>query len=239
MLTEEFISHKSIARKEWKVIPVKCSGKLLVTVMGIILSGSVGFGAVLDVDGLVDPADYDISITDVDIGGEDFEGTGSDIKALHWGMALDVTGLWTTIGMTVTTPPINTTGDGPSTFPRTTTVYLSIIQSGVEQYAFEARMRDGAVTSFSMWDVPLGTEVPLTTPTDLRHRVDTGLELAIKASKFTNLNPASPFDFDLVFEGGGRNEDDYMQGTIPEPSTISIIVIGGLFTLVRRRRAKR
>ena len=60
------------SRKERKVIFVKRSGKLLVTVMGIILSGSVGFGATLDVDGDVNPSHYDVAMVDVDGGGEDF-----------------------------------------------------------------------------------------------------------------------------------------------------------------------
>ena len=230
-------------RKEWKVIPVKCSRRLLVTVMGMFLSCSVGFGAILDVDGTVTPADYDEHFIDVDIGGEDFAGTGCDIEAVHWGLAGDVTGIWYTLGMSVIAPPINTTGDGTSSFTRSTTVYLSLIQGGVEQYSFEVRMRAGAVTGVNMWDVPAGTEVPLNAdplnpPTDLKYAVADGLEIAVKNTKFTNLSPSSPFSFDLLFEGGGRNEDDEIRGTVPEPATMSMLVIGGLFMLVRRRRKR-
>ncbi len=232
MLTEEFTSRKSIARKEWKVIPVKYPGKLFVVVLGIMLSGSVGFGAMMNVNGEIDPVDeYDVSV--MDTAGESFA-TGLDIGAFYWGEDGD----WYTIGMTVTDPPINTTGDGTYTSIRTTTVFLSLLQGvGGEKHAFEVRMRDGKVADFTMWDA-VGDEINLTKDINLKYAIGNGLEFAVKKSAFENFDPASPFNFDLLFEGGGRNDDDDMQGTIPEPSTISLIVVGGLFTIVRRRRKR-
>jgi len=234
------------------VIPVKHSGKLLVTVMGIILSSSVAVGTPVVVDGVISALEeYDEFVTDTnDIGSEDFVDSASDIDTLHWAAVKgpgfiggDLTDVWATFGMTVRgplgSPKINTTGDGTYTSVRTTTVNLNLMDSGgTEQYAFEARMRNGVVSDFTMWD-GAGNEIPLNIPggdLNLKYAVDTGLEIAIKVNMLPNLSPASPFDFDLLFEGGGRNDDDDMQGTIPEPATMSILLIGGLVALVRRRR---
>ena len=233
-----FASRKGVARKERKVISVKCSGKLLVTVMGIILSGSVGFGATVTVDGVINAGEYDVSITDFDPVDMDFKDSASDIEALHFG----VTGAWLNLGMTVrgplVSPKINTTGDGTGAFAPTS-VSLSLSQGGAEKHSIHALMFFGSVLNVSMWD----STTPIPTVIDISalqlKAVDTGLEIAIHASAFTNLNPLSPFQFDLLFDGGGTNEDDRIQGTVPEPATMSMILIGGLFTLVRRRRAKR
>ena len=222
---------------ERKVIPVKCSEKLLVTVIGVILSGSVGFGAVLNVDGLINPADYEESVIDVDAGGVDFALTGLDIDTVYWGVAGDVTGVWYTLGMTVTVPPINTTGDVTAPYPTPTNVHLSLEQGGVEKYWFEATMFSGNVINFIAWDSIATAPITLD-PANIKYAVDTGLEVAIKVNQLPNLAPA-PFQFGLVFEGGGEHGDDRVDGTIPEPSTISMIVVGGLLTVVRRRRAKR
>jgi len=214
--------------------------------MGILLSGSVGFGAILNIDGSVDPADYDIAVPDVDLGTEDFVLSGSDIDTVYWGLVPDVTyhpitaplDAWYTFGMTVTVPPINTSGDltGP---PAPTSVRLTLSQGGVEKHSLNAFMFFGNILGQPLlWDSTTGppTAIALDAST-LKYAVGTGLEIAIRADKF-NLAPNSPFDFDLHFEGGGTNEDDRIQGRIPEPATMSIILVGGLFVLARRRRRK-
>jgi len=187
------------------------------------------------VDGIVIPAQYDIIKTDIDVGGEDFAGTSSDIDSLYWGVAAD----WYTVGMTVIAPPINTLGDGTSPFPAPTTVRLGISQGGNDLYSINALMFNGQVLSVLMWDLTPVNPAPITLDAStLKYEVNTGLELAVKASKFSNLSPLSPFDFDLHFEGGGENEDDRVQGTIPEPTTMSMLLIGGLAALSRRRRKR-
>jgi hypothetical protein len=203
--------------------------------MGIVLSSSIGFGATMNVNGTVVPADYDYVFVDMDPVGPplDFSGTASDIEALYWGQD----GAWVTFGMTTIGAPINTTGDESSPFTHSTTVYLRLIQGGVEQYWLEVSMRSAAVESVRMWDTPNGVVVPLTAPTDLRHEVGDDLEIAIHAIKFANLTPA-PFAFDLVFEGGGPNQDDGIQGVIPEPATMSMLLVGGLLAVARRRRKR-
>ncbi|MCP4378267.1 MAG: PEP-CTERM sorting domain-containing protein [bacterium] len=222
---------------------VKSSGKLIIVMMGIVLSGSVGFGAVLSVDGVVTPADYSTSVVDLDdVGTEDFVSSGSDIDTLYWGVVPGPTfgtnpfDAWYTIGMTVTVPPINTTGDGTGPLS-STSVTLSISQGGTEQYTLSAVMLSGSVSEFYMWDssTPPPTLIALDATT-LDHAVDTGLEIAIHASKFTNLNPTLPFSFDLLFEGGGTNEDDRIVGQIPEPATMSMLIVGSLAFIRRRWR---
>jgi len=199
--------------------------------MGIMLSGSVGFGATVTVDGDVEAADnYELSFTDnVDIG-EPFLGTDLDIDTVHWG----VTGDWYNIGMTVKAPPISTSDGGIPT-----AVSLILSQGGVEKHLLYATMYYGGFLG-----QPIMTDLTTPTPTPialdastLKYAVKTGLEIAIKANKF-NLDPASPFDFTLNFGAVGTDRDDDMQGRIPEPATMSMILVGGVFTLVRRRRRK-
>jgi hypothetical protein len=220
-------------------------------VMGIFLSGSVGFGATLSVDGTVTAGDYDIAVTDVDIGGEQFALSASDIDTLHWGLVPDVTyhpvtnplAAWYTIGMTVKgpvgSPQINTTGDGTGSFAPTK-VHLSLSQGGTERNSLDAFMFFGGfLVPPLMWDTSAATPAAITLDaTNLKYAVGTGLEIAIRADKF-NLDPAQPFSFDLHFEGGGENEDDRIQDRIPEPATMSMLLVGGLIPLVRRRRRKK
>lgn len=203
--------------------------------MGIVLSGSIGFGAVMNVDGVVDPADYDMEFTDVDPGIMEFTGSASDIKALHWGIAADISGVWYTIGLTTVDTPINTTGDGTGPFSPTK-VHLSLEQNGVEKYWFEAHMFFGNVIGFIAWDSNAAAPITLD-PADIKYKVDSGLEVAIKTNQLPNLAP-TPFKFDLVFEGGGQNQDDHIADTIPEPSTMAMIAIGGLVAVARRRRRR-
>lgn len=229
------------------MIFVKRSVKLLTIVMVTTLVCSVGLGATMDVnsdiDGTVNPADYDIVINDVDAGGEVFANTGSDIDALYWGVAPGATypgnqaDLWYAVGMTVEAPPINTLGDGTSLIPSPTTVNLGISQGGSNLYTINVLMFGGNVLNVLMLDLAApGSPMITLDPTTLKHSIDSGLEIAIHASKFTNLSPDSPFDFDLHFEGGGENDDDRIQGRIPEPATMSILLIGGLAVARRRRR---
>jgi|GEM_PF-4509008 len=203
----------------------------------------------LNIDGVVNPADYDITVPDAIDTGKIFLGTNCDIDTLYWGLVpgpgynpvtnpLDA---WYTLGMTVVAPPINTTGDGsagPGAFAPTT-VHLSLRQGGTEKNSLDVFMFFGNILGQPlMWDTTGATPTAITLDaSNLKYALGTGLEIAIKADKF-NLNPASPFDFDLHFEAGGENEDDRIQGRIPEPATISMIVIGGLVVLVRRRRRK-
>ena len=225
------------------MIPVKCSGKLLVTAMCVVLSCSVGFGATVTVDGDITAADnYDLPFTDnVDVG-EPFLGTDLDIEALHWGVVPGPTyhpvnnplDAWYHIGMTVKAPPISTSDGGIPT-----AVSLILSQGGVEKHLLYATMYYGGFLG-----QPVMTDLTTPTPTpialdasNLKYAVNTGLEIAIKADKF-NLDPASPFDFKLNFGAVGTNRDDEMQGRVPEPATMSMILVGGLFTLVRRRRRK-
>jgi len=221
---------------------VKCSGKLLVTVLGIALFSSVGFGAVLDVDGNVNTAHYDITFTDTDIPGEPFAGTGLDIDTVSWGVAPGASPAdsWYTLGMTVVAPPINTTGDGSLGPLSRTSAVLTLSQGGSDKYLIQATMLAGTVLDVLMVDIsgPTPAIVPLTAPTDLQYKVDNGLELAIKASKFANLSPVSPFDFNLLFEGGGIIRDDIITGRVPEPATMSMLAVGGLIGLARRRKRR-
>ncbi len=220
---------------------MKCSGKLFVTVMGIALLSSVGFGAVLDVNGIVDPAHYEFSYTDSDIPGEPFAGTGLDIDTVHWGaVPSPLAPEWFTLGMTVANSQINTTGDGTMGPFSRTSVVVNLSQGGSDKYMIQATLLAGTVQSVLMLDVsgPAPTVVPLSEPTDLRYAVDTGFEIAIKASKFANLSPASPFDFALLFDGGGTDRDDIIKGRVPEPATMSMLMIGGFAALARRRRKR-
>jgi len=209
--------------------------------MGIFLSSSVGLGTPLDeVNGVIDGGDsYVWPVTDVAEPGKVFFNSGLDIDALYWGAIVDG-GIWYTIGMTVTAPPINTTGDGMGIppIPTMTTVKLSLSQLGVDQYLLQASMFADTVVGVYVIDRVTNTLVTVN-PADIKYKVDTGLEIAIKQSYFSNLAPLTPFDFRLDFDGGGTNEDDSLQGRVPEPATMSMLVIGGLVTLVRRRRAKR
>jgi len=47
-------------------------------------------------------------------------------------------------------------------------------------------------------------------PAEIKYAVDTRLEIAVKATKFGNLAPASPFDFKVDFWDGGTNTDDQL-----------------------------
>jgi len=214
---------------------------MLVAVLGIALSSSVGLGAVLDIDGNVDPAHYDFAYTDVDIVGEPFDGTGLDIDTVHFGAVPSVLAPeWFTVGMTVANSSINTTGDGTMGPFSRTSVVINLSQGGQDKYMIQATLLAGTVQDVLMLDTsgPAPALVPLIEPTDLRYAVDTGFEIAIKATKFANLSPASPFDFVLLFEGGGTDRDDIIKGKVPEPATMSILMIGGLIGLARRRKRR-
>ena len=239
---------RGIARKENKVILVKSSGKLLVTVLAVALSGSIGFGAALNVDGTIDAADdYDfVTVDDDGPTPQDYTGSSSDIAAVHWGQApgasfpTDPDDVWYTIGMSTVTAPLNTLGDGTNFFPSETNVQLGIKDmGGTPLYAMSVTMYNGSVKddSFTMWNLstPTPTLVTLDSST-LKHAVGNSLEIAVHRSAFTNLLPA-PFEFSLFFEGGGVNADDIITGVVPEPATMSILAIGGLF-LARRRRKR-
>lgn len=204
--------------------------------MGIFLSSSIGFGATMNVDGTVDAGEYDIVSTDSDVGTEQFiPGGGSDIDTVSWGYD-PATGFYH-IAMKVK-GPINTTGDGTSVFPSPTTVSLGLSQGGTPKFSLSAMMFDEKVINFRMWDVSGATpaDVPLTKDLNLKYAVGPmALEIAIHGDKFAGLI-ANPFDFDLHFEGGGENEDDRIQGEVPEPTTMSMLLIGGLCAMKRRRR---
>jgi hypothetical protein len=218
---------------------------MLVAVLGIALFSSVGLGAILDVDGNINPAHYDTVVVDIgDPAGADFAGSGSDIEAVYWGLATgpdiltDPTDVWYTLGMTVAAPPINTTGDGTSPFPAPTSVRLGLSQGGTNLYMIDATMYFGNVINVIMLDLSTPTPTPITLdPTTLKYKVDSGLEMAIRANQFLNLSPAT-FDFDLLFEGGGEDRDDRIAGSIPEPATMSMLMIGGLVALARRRKRR-
>jgi hypothetical protein len=224
------------------VTSVKHSKKMLVVVLGIALSSSIGFGTVADIDDIITPVDQQ-EFTDPGDTGKDYYNSGSDINKMYWGWApganyssSNLTDEWYTFKMT-TVQPINTTGEIPIPgFNVETTVSLHLSQ-GNPLYSLEASMRDGAVTGVNMWDIPEAKPVPLNAPTDLRYKVDTGLEISIHGTRFSHLSKA-PFDYYLLFEGGGRHQDDEIQGTVPEPATMSMLMIGGLVTLARRRKRR-
>jgi hypothetical protein len=242
---------RGAARKENKVILVKSSGKLLVTVLAVALSSSIGFGAALNVDGTIDAVgaadNYDwVSIDDDGPTPQDYTGSSSDIAAVHWGQApgatfpTDPTDVWYTMGMSTVTAPLNTLGDGTNFFPTQTNVQLGIRQGGVALYAMSITMFNGSVKdgSVTMWDLstnPTPTPVTLDSST-LKYAVGNSLEIAVHRSAFANLLPAQ-FDFSLMFEGGGTNADDSITDVVPEPATMSLLAVGGLF-LARRRRKR-
>jgi len=252
---EEVISsRRSVVCNERKVIKVKRSEQIFVLVLVIALSGSAGFGAMLsNIDGLVNPDEYYAIVPDHDdLGTEAFVLTGSDIKDLYWGLVpdpmypTDPDEAWYTLGMTVTAPPINTSGDGTLPFPTVTTFQLGIVQGGIQRYSFNVMMFYGNVVNLTMLEYDAAGLNPAPVVLDantLQHAVDIsgnpigGLEIAIKSNKFTNL-AESPFDVAGLFEGGGMDEDDVIAGRVPEPSTVSMIVLGGLLMLARRRRRK-
>ncbi|NQU37610.1 MAG: PEP-CTERM sorting domain-containing protein [Actinobacteria bacterium] len=211
---------------------------MLVAVLGIALSSSVGFGAILDVDGNITPADYDFSYTDSDIAGEPFAGTGLDIDTVHFGaVPSPLAPEWFTLGMTVANSSINTTGDGTmGPFSRTSIVVN--LSQGQTTFMIQATLLAGTVQDVLMLDTsgPAPAFVPLSEPTDLRYAVGTGFEIAIKTSKFTNFSPASPFDFAILFEGGGTDRDDIISGKVPEPATMTFLALGGLAVLRKRRK---
>jgi len=252
VLTEEVLSaRRRDVWKEWKVIKVTRSSSYLASVLVVALSSTVGFGAMLNVDGIVNPADYDEIVSDLnDIGTEHYVLTGSDIKDLHWGWAWDPghpgdpDEAWYTLGMRVEVPPINTTGDETLPFPTVTTFQLGIVQGGIQRYSFNAMMFYSSVVNVTMLEYDALGQNPVPVALDattLKHAVDitanpnAGLEIAVKANKFTNLT-INPFDVVGLFEGGGENEDDIIMGRVPEPTTVSMVVLGGLLVLVRRRR---
>jgi len=230
---------------------MKCSSSILAFALVIALSNTIGFGAILNVDGIINGlAEYDEVVDDIADIGTDYYLTGSDIKDLHWGWAWDPqhpqnpAESWYTLGMRVEVPPINTTGDGTLPFPTVTTFQLGIVQGGIQRYSFNAMMFFGNVVNVSMLEYDINGLNPVPVALDansLQHAVhisgdpDGGLELAVKASKFTNLT-VDPFDVTGLFEGGGEDEDDIIMGRVPEPTTVSMIVLGGMAVLARRRR---
>ncbi len=180
---------KSVVKKERKVISVKCSGTLFVTVVVIALSGSVGFGAILDADCAIKPSDsYDVFLTDTVDVGEPFPGTALDILTPNQ----DVTGDRGHIAITVTEPPINTIGDG-IVYPddAMTNVQISLNHDRIDRMVDLAEFQPIVLN-----------------PAEIKYAVDTRLEIALKATKFGNLAPASPFDFKVDFWDGGTNADD-------------------------------
>ena len=193
-------------------------------VLGVLLSCSVGSGAMLDVNGEIDPSSgYGMVV--MDTAGESFV-ANVDIEASH----RDEDGGRYTVGTIVADLPISAIGvlspEAPSeklterphwesfsflssnddplelTRERFLRQPSSLTRDGDEVYSFEVTMYDGEVDGFVMRDTAEGAKVALALLADLKYAADTGPDSAIKTNRFTNLTPASPFDLALLFAGG-------------------------------------
>jgi len=189
------------------VIFVKCSGRFLATVVVIGMSGSIGFGAILDADCEIKPSDgQEAFLTGVVDVGEPFIGTDLDLHSLNREVVERGN-----IAIAITDSPVNTIGDVPGVFRAAvmTNVQINFNEVRTDRYQPFATIHGSNIREPRTVDLT-GSEPIVLDPAKINYAVGTRLEIAVKATKFGNLAPASPFDFKVDLLAIRTNRDDQL-----------------------------
>lgn len=181
-----------------------------------------------NVDGLVNPAEYQVAITD-DVAEGLYEGD-LDIDAVHF--FRDNVGFH--LGLTVVDGPISQSGSSASLLGQT--VFFSLFYAdeahATPLYRIITSIQNGfsalllqAHNGVNWATVNLGGQYLLA--------VNQGVELAVPAWAVPNL----PQDFHYVgmLDDSGPFPDDIITAFIPEPASLSLLALGAAVALRRRR----
>lgn len=182
-----------------------------------------------NVDGLINPGEYQIAITD-DAAEGLYEGN-LDIDSVYFfrdNVAVH-------LGLTVVDGPISQNGSSGSLLGQTILFSLFYADEALTQplYRIITNIQDGfsalllqAHNGVNWSTVGLGGQYLLD--------VDAGVELAVPAWAMANL-PDS-FYYVGMLDDSGPYPDDMIAAFIPEPASVSLLALGAL-AMVRRRRA--
>ena len=214
-----------------KAVHTLLLNRILLTV---VACGVAGFAssvwAVPIVDGNVGGGEYSVVLNDTaPETTDDFFNSGLDIQALHFDNSSG--SYW--MGLPVVNPPIDTNGDPTSFLFMTIFDLIFFDNSGTTPSYLVAVDMSGATVSVALaaWG-PGWTPVPLLA-SDFNVSVANGLELRINQSKMGSL-AANPY-VRAQLDGVGSWDDDQLVGVVPEPATLSLLALGGLAMLARRR----
>ena len=201
--------------------------------------------ASLVVDGAISAGEYALSpIIDPADAAADFFGTGLDIDKVYFG---EDTGS-RYIGMGVVGPPFDINGSALS-FARATGVAMYFYNSSadiVPQAYMALNFTDlGFQDDLSFireWDGLSWVQTVFNglTPgagNDYEVAIANAMELRIAKSAFQVFNGSSFPEFVRIqLDDTGFQQDDQVEGRIPEPATLSLLLIGGCLPLLRRSR---
>ncbi len=180
-----------------------------------------------NVDGIVNPGEYTLAITD-DAGETAYQGN-LDIDAVYF--FADNVAYY--LGMTVTDGPVSTTGSIFSMMGQTVLFSLFYADEALTQplYRILTSMQGSSAALMlqqytgSFWQqVPLGNQYLL--------GIDDGIELAVPTWAMPAL--AGGFYYRAQLDDSGPDADDNITGFVPEPATLSLLALGSL-ALTRRR----
>lgn len=199
----------------------------------VAVSASMAFAGV-NVDGVIDGNDaYDFKFDDAgDSGAELFAGTGLDIESFFLGW--DQTASSYYLALTAANgQALDTDGDGSMPFARPSLVQVYILQAN-SQHVLEVELFNDAVVSTELNFAPMLTG-------QYQAAVNgagavSALEVSIKDSALIGFDPNASTEFYVVFDGKGGWSDDVLQAHLPEPATMSVVLMGGMGFLLRRRK---
>ncbi len=202
--------------------------RVLISLAVVGLVVSTGFSAPMMLTGNPAEADYDIVVRD--------EANEPDL-ALH----LDIDRLLLSddpgngpadryyLGLTVNDPDISRTGGPTSFLGRTVLDCLFLGDGGSVLHELSVVITVDNVYAY--------VDGMLLDATDYEVAIDSGLEIAFPKDTLPNMVGADTFTLLAQLDDTGMATDDQVLAFgIPEPATLSLLVMGGLM-LVRRRRA--
>lgn len=190
------------------------------------------------IDGKIQAGDG-YTLVKTDTPGETGYAPGLDIDKLQF--AFDANYMY--LGLTVTQPPLSLNGSGPNYSVDQATVFVFNMYNGDGSLYRKLRVYMTAPDDITaaLYTSNKGSAVPIWTASNLNTDYlavspDTtygGLEIKIPKTDLVNM-PAT-VSFWAQLDDTGVYADDEISGTIPEPVTLSMLVLGGLAMLRRRR----
>jgi len=221
--------------------------KLMAVCVAIVALCAYPAPATPIVDGIVGATEYAITLTDPAEPGRDFFNSGLDIHELRFDA--DAVGGSRYVGLSVTDPPFDTNGSDTSFIGSTGVIMYfyadstTPLPSIIMNLAFNAL---GFIEDLSFYREFTGPATYLETDfdeitagTDYQVATASGMELRISKSAFkvfSGDDPNFPSFVRMQLDDTGMHHDDQISGDVPEPVSLTILAIGGLAVLRRRRK---